>query len=432
MSTKLRRGIIGGVVVMALIGVGMAFAAREFKPAERLVPTTKVERGPVEISVMTTGEFRAPHSSTLVAPQVNGTLQIVSMLQTGMKVKAGDVVVEFDPSEQEYNYEQAESQLRQAEQDIIKAKADQQVTAAQDKVTLLKAKFELRRAELEVQRNELVSEIDAKKNDLALEEARRRLKQIEDDVKSRAASGQAGIRVLEAKRGASQIAMQVAKQNIENMTLRAPLDGIVSAKENRDSTGGFFTTGMVLPEYRAGDLTWPGRPLAEVFDVAQMEVQAKISEGDRANVNPNQPVEVRVDARPGLTYSGKVKSVAGLASRNMWSASSQKRFEASFQLDQPNAELRPGVSATLLIHGQKLQDVLYLPPQCLFENDGKQYVYKKSGSGFEPQELKVKFRTENRIVVEGIEQGVEVALVNPTAKGPGGSAKSGASGGAAR
>ncbi|MEO6120005.1 MAG: HlyD family efflux transporter periplasmic adaptor subunit [Terriglobales bacterium] len=431
MRSKLQRGIIVGLVLTLLVAVGVAFAAREFKPTERAVPTTKVERGPVEISVMTTGEFRAPRSSTLVAPQVNGTLQIVSMLQTGNRVKAGDIVVEFDPSEQEYNYEQSESQLRQAEQDIIKAKADQQVTAAQDKVAVLKAKFELRRAELEVQRNELVSEIDAKKNDLALEEARRRLKQIEDDVKSRAASGQAGIRVLEAKRGASNIAMQAAKQNIENMTLKAPLDGIVSVKENRDSTGGFFTTGMVLPEYRAGDLTWPGRPLAEVFDIAQMEVQAKINEGDRANVNPNQPVEVTVDARPGVTYSGKVKTVAGLASRNMWSASSQKRFEASFQLDQPNADLRPGVSATLLIHGTKLQDVLYLPPQCLFEKDGKQYVYKKSGSSFEPVEIKVKYRTANRIVVEGIEQGVEVALVNPTGKGPGGS-KSVGSAGAAR
>lgn len=430
MSVRLKRGIMVGVVVCGLIAVGVAFAAREFKPIERLVPTTKVERGPVEINVYTTGEFRAPHSFMLVAPQVNGTLQIVSMLQTGMKVKAGDVVVEFDPSEQEYNYEQAESQLRQADQDITKAKADAQVTAAQDKVSVLKARFELRRAELEVQRNELVSEIDAKKNDLALEEAKRRLKQIEDDVKSRAASGQAGIRVLEAKRGASQIAMQVAKQNIENMTLKAPLDGIVSVKENRDSTGGFFSTGMVLPEYRAGDLTWPGRPLVEVFDVGQMEVQAKISEGDRANVSPQQPVEVTVDAHPGLTYSGKVKSVAGLASRNMWSANSQKRFEASFQLDQPNADLRPGVSASLLIHGVKLNDVLYLPPQCLFERDGKQYVYKKSGSSFEPQEVKVKYRTASRVVLEGIEQGTEVALVNPTAKGPG--AKSASGGGAAR
>lgn len=431
MSKKLQRGIAVAVMVVAAVGVGIAFAAKDFKPVERVIPTTKVERGPVEINVVTTGEFRAPKSAMLVAPQVNSTLQIVTLLPTGTRVKAGDIVVEFDPSEQEYAYEQAESQHRQAEQEIIKARAEQQVKAAEDKVALLKARFELRRAELEVQRNELVSEIDAQKNNLALEEARKRLQQIEDDVKSRATSGQAGIRVLEARRGGSAIQMQVAKTNIENMTLRAPLDGIVSVKENRDSTGGFFTTGMVLPEYRAGDLTWPGRPLVEVFDVSQMEVQAKISESDRANVNPNQPVEVTVDAHPGITYSGKVKAVAGLASRNMWSASSQKRFDASFQLDRADEKLRPGVSATLLIHGLKLDNVLYLPPQCLFEKDGKQYVYKKVGSGFEPLEIQVKYRTADRVVVEGVQQGMEVALVNPSAKGPGG-AKSVGSSGAAR
>ena len=40
-------------------------------------------------------------------------------------LKQGDVVVEFDPSEQEYNLEQSKSQLDEAEQQIKKMKADQ-------------------------------------------------------------------------------------------------------------------------------------------------------------------------------------------------------------------------------------------------------------------------------------------------------------------
>ena len=43
----------------------------------------------------------------------------------------------------------------------------------------------VRRAELEVKRNELLSTIDQKKNLLNLEEARRRLKQLESDIKSK-------------------------------------------------------------------------------------------------------------------------------------------------------------------------------------------------------------------------------------------------------
>lgn len=425
MSAKRKFGFAGLVAaIVILVAVG-AMASRQIKPPERVIPTIKVQRGDVQIDVVTDGEFRAPKSASLVAPTVNGTLQIVYMVPTGTKVKTGDLIIEFDPSEQQYNFEQAESQFKQAEQEIIKAKADSDVLAAQDQTALLKAKFDVRRAELEVQRNELLSEIDARKNNLNLEEAKRKLAQLESDIKARSASGKAGIRVLEARRDAARLQMQVADQNIQNMQIKASMEGIVSAKENRDSTGGFFTTGMVLPEYRAGDLTFPGRILAEVMDVTTMDVQAKINESDRANVSPNLPVDVIVDAQPGKVFPAKVKTVAGLASRNMWSASSLKKFEASFQLEKVSDELRPGVSAQVMIHGVKLEKVLYLPVQCLFEKDGKPLLYAKKGSQFEPVEPKVKYRTEGRIVVEGVPEGAEIAMIDPTAQDAKGSKTSG-------
>jgi len=44
-------------------------------------------------------------------------------------------VAAFDPSEQEYNLEQAQSQLEEADQQIKKMKADQAVRVAQEAVT---------------------------------------------------------------------------------------------------------------------------------------------------------------------------------------------------------------------------------------------------------------------------------------------------------
>lgn len=420
---KKKRIVISLLLVMAamLIGKGALIAARSFSTPEAPIPTARVERGDVQIDVFTTGELRAPHSISLIAPPVNGTLQIVSMLATGTSVRPGDVVVQFDPSEQEYNFEQAESQLRQAEQDILKAKADAAVQAAQDQTDLLKARFDVRRAELDVQRNELVSTIDAQKNNLALEEAQRKLAQLEQDVKSRAVSGEAGIKVLVEKRNAAQLAMQVARQNIDNMTLKSTIEGIVAAKENRDATGGFFFTGMILPEYRAGDLVQSGRVLADVLDVNQMEVQAKVSETDRSNIAPNEAAEVHIDAHPDEILSAKVKTVAGLASHDFWSGNSQAKFPATFQLQQNSPDLRPGISALLKIHGTKLNNVLYLPVQCLFDKDGKPIIYVKSNGDFTATAVKVKYRTESRIVVEGLSEGTEVALVNPTMKQKSGS-----------
>ena len=415
---KKRRIVVSVVAIVAalLISRGVLAAARSLATPEKPIPTARVERGDVEIDVFTSGELRAPHSISLMAPPVNGTLQIVSMLSTGTAVKAGDIVVQFDPSEQEYNFEQSQSQLRQAEQDIAKAKADAAVQAAKDETDLLTARFDVRRAELEVGRNELVSSIDAQKNDLALQEAKRKLAQLEQDVRSRAASGEAGIKVLESTRNGAQLAMQVARQNIENMTLKSTIGGIVAAKENRDATGGFFFQGMILPEYRAGDLVQSGRTLADVLDVNQMEVQAKVSETDRSNIAPNESAEVHIDAHPGEVLPAKVKTVAGLAARDFWSGNSQAKFPASFQLEKNSPDLRPGISALVRVHGAKLSNVLYLPSQSLFDKDGKQIVYLKHGSNFEATAITVKVRTESRIVIEGLAEGSEVAVVNPTTK----------------
>ena len=203
MSAKRKLRWAASLALVLAGGAGAALALQQLLKPERGIPTTLVRRGSLETKVHTTGELRPARTVMLVAPAVGGTLKIVKLVKTGTGVKAGDLVIEFDPSEQQHNLEQSSSELAQAEQEITKARADAAVQAAQDQVALLKARFDVRRAKLEVSKNELVSQIDAKKNLLALEEAKRALAQLEEDVKSRAASSQATIAVRgEAWQGA--------------------------------------------------------------------------------------------------------------------------------------------------------------------------------------------------------------------------------------
>jgi HlyD family secretion protein len=389
------------------------------------IPTTRVKRGDIALKVYTTGELRPTRSGMMVAPPVAGTLQIVHLAPTGTRVKAGDVVLEFDPSEQEFNLEQNRYDLRQAEQEITKLKASSAVQVAEDQVALLKAKFDVRRAELEVLKKDFISAIDAQKNDLTLEEAKRHVAQLEQDVPSREASNRSAMAVLEEKRNKARLAMSQAEKNIQNMRLTAAFSGLVAVKENRDASGGIFFGGMTLPEYRQGDLVFSGRFVAEVLEVDQMEIQAKISESDRGNVNPGQPVEVRLDAIPGRTFRGTVKNVAGAASRNMWGGDPMRRFDATFQLDgqsaaapaSGSASLRPGVTVQVIILGDQIRNALYLPRQALFDKDSQPIVYIRRGSNFEPQKVTIKNRTESFVVVEGVGEGTEVALINPEEQG---------------
>src|SRR5512134_3859684 len=105
---KIRKAIsiILALLIVVGLGAGAFVALNEMKAAERDIPTVALKRGNVEMKIHTYGELRAVRSATLVAPSVGGTLQIVRLAKTGSRVEANDVLIEFDPSEQEHSLEQ--------------------------------------------------------------------------------------------------------------------------------------------------------------------------------------------------------------------------------------------------------------------------------------------------------------------------------------
>ena len=405
------RWILPAALVVVAIAAGTVSLRSMAKPA-KLIPTTTVQRGTVQIQVHSDGELRPIRSASLTVPPGSGALQIIKLVPVGSSVKQGEVVLAFDSSEQEFHLEQARYDLESARQEITKAKADAAVQASQDKVDLLKARFDVRRAQLDVSRNELLSSIDAQKNNLALDEAKRRLAQLTQDVQSRAAVNQAALEVAQEKRNHALVSMKQAQTNIDRMQIKAPMDGTIAIKMNMDASGGFFFSGMVLPPYHEGDTASPGRTVAEVLQVNQLEIQGKINESDRANVNPDERAEVRVDALPGVDLKGKVKSVAGLVSRD-WIGDNSRRFDATFTLDNPGTQLHPGETAHVIVQGTELKNVLYVPRQAVFDKNGKPVVYQKVGGHFEARDVKVINNSETQVAIDGLPEGTEVALINP-------------------
>lgn len=417
---KSRRAIswaVVGVVLCAVVGV--VAAVRRTSPATAAdgVPTARVKRGDLEMKVYVTGELRASRSEMMIAPPIGGgALQITHLLHTGAPVKKGELVMEFDPSEQHFKLDQNRSELEQAEQEITKAKADAAVVAASDKVALLKARFDVRRAELDVQKNELVSTIDARKNDLALEQAKRVLAELEQDVKSRSVSNQATILLAEEKRNKAKLAMDQAQGNIDKMRVVSPMDGLVALEKNEGAMGGFCCfPGMTMPEYREGDQVEPGRTVGQVVDPKEMELSAKVGELERNNVKEGQSVDIQLDAFPGSTFHGTVKTVGGNNTRRFWEDDSGSKFEVTIRLSTTDPRMRPGLTAHIFVNGDPRKDVLYVPRQALFLKENKRIAYVHNGGNFEPREVKILAENESRAAIEGIGVGTEIALIDPTA-----------------
>src|SRR5438270_5667257 len=138
---------------------------------QQQIATTKVRKNDVIVRSFARGELRAVRSTTLTAPNLFGTVQVTRMASLGSFAREKDLIIEFDDSEVNSRLEEKQLEIDQIDEQIKKAEADLAIRNNQDQVDLLTAKFGVRRAELEVKRNELLSSIDAKKNELSLEEA---------------------------------------------------------------------------------------------------------------------------------------------------------------------------------------------------------------------------------------------------------------------
>ena len=321
-------------IILLAIVVGAAYAGyRAIKslPARQAqIATTKVRQGDVVVRTYTRGELRAVRSTTLSAPNLFGTVQVTRIAPLGAFAREKDLVVEFDDSEVNSRLEEKQLELDQIDEQIKKSQADLSMRSNQDQVELMGAQYSVRRAELEVKRNELLSNIDAKKNELNLEEAKRRLKQLESDIKSRSEQAQAELAVLREKKNKGLLELQREKARLLQVKLLSPMSGLVAIRQNRT---GFMFPGMQIPDIREGDQVQPGIPVADVLDLSEMEVIAKVGELDRANLNEGQEALLALDALPDKKLHGKIKSLSGTASSNVFSFDPAKKFDVVFSIE---------------------------------------------------------------------------------------------------
>jgi hypothetical protein len=410
-SPKIRRRILNTLVICAAIGIAVWYGVRLYKlitaTVEEAMPIAKVQRGDVSLAVTARGDIRGGNPDVLTAPLTGGTdLHITSLKNPGEAVKEGDVVVQFDTTEQDFKLREAEADLAEAEQHMLQASAQREAEEEEDRYALAKAHSDIQLAELEVRKNPILAAITARQNTLALEAARDHLAQLEHNLSNRKANNEASIAIQEAGRGKAESQAKTARQNIEAMTLRAHRAGYVSLKQN--SSGNLLFFGMTLPLFQLGDSVRPGMAIAEIPDLKNWELSAKIGELDRGHLAAGEKVEITIIAVPDRPFTGHVKEIGGTTGQP-W----DRHFDCKITLDNPIPELRPGMSATIVVTTEELHNVLWLPAQALFESDGKTFTYVRSGASFTPKDVSLVRRNESKVVIQGLAEGQEVALANP-------------------
>lgn len=371
------------------------------------VPATTVKRGDVTFSVNARGVLQGGSTKMLAAP-MTGSAQLIltSLRKPGELVQEGEVIAEFDTTEESFKQREAEADLAEAEQMVLQAQNEAKARDEELNYELIAARAEVKTTQIETERNELLAAIVARQNNIALESATERLAKLERDYPQRKAAAGATIAIHEAARRKASMLSDTARRNIGLMVLKAPMGGYVNVERNTNSN--FFFPGMQFPLLQVGDPVRPGMGVAHIPDMKTWEVTAQIAEADRGHLKLGQEAEIRIVAIPGEVLKGQISDL-GSTTGPPW----DRKFECKLSLREGRKELRPGMSARIIVTTDTLRGTLWLPAQALFESDSRKYVYLSTNAGYVTKDVQLVRRGESQVVITGINEGDLVALANP-------------------
>jgi multidrug efflux pump subunit AcrA (membrane-fusion protein) len=405
-SRRLRRWIVA-ILVLVVMGV-LGFAAYRLRGGQGTggLPVAPVRKGDFLVIVRCRGELKARRSVQIVAPVNVPELRIVWLASPGGAVKEGDVVIRFDPSSAKQQLQEKESSLRQAQASLDQATAQANITAEQDKIDLATSKYELERARLEVSKQEIVSALQGEESRIDFSLAEKKVKVQEATVHLHDTSDKARIASLTRVRDQAQAEVNLTKRRLEQMEIKAPLNGVIIYAPN-------YSQGWVNAKpFKVGDQAWPGGVVAEIPDLATLEMEAKIDEIDRGKIEVNQETRVRVDSFPESTFPGKLSQLSPLTEQSFeWPPT--RSFRGYARVEKADSRLRPSMNGSMDIVVNRVPNALSVPAKALFTRNGKALVYIASKTEYRPVEVEVLARNPDEVAVKGLQPGSSVTLTEP-------------------
>ncbi len=383
-----------------------------YGPGPEELPTVLVERRDFLQTVSSRGELKSAESVQILAPQTPD-LQIVELAENGRPISEGEIVVRFDESAQEDLLIERQTEVRQVDKEIDQARAEHAITDERNEMFIMQATYNVERADLEASKQEILAEIEAEKAKIDVVIAKGELQKTEATAAASDISQDADIDRLMERRSKANRDLDLSRTYLGSMVLRAPANGIVHVLANNRAQGSF---GTARPPFQEGDTVWTGAAIAEIPNLESLRVEFRVDEVNRGRVAMGQPTRIRIDAVPDVTLSGSVSWLSPIATLVFNKLPPEKNFPAFTAIDELDSRLRPGMSATVEVVVQRIEDVLIIPRKASAQVDGRPTVYLKVGASYRAVPIEVAATNRNELVVaSGLEEGDEIALERPEA-----------------
>lgn len=272
---------------------------------------------------------------------------------------------------------------------------------------LVRATNAVRTAEVNVKR---LREYDYPLTKLELtanvENARRRLQQVQKENEAELQRLKADKEAADREFAKAEERLKRYQRNLEKCKIYAPVDGVAIYSTERTPWGRYVGEGERVHE-RMTVITIP--------DLKHMQVKVQIHEAVLDRVREGLPATITVDALPGQVFTGKVKSVAKMPSRNReWFQRDVNKYETIITIDGEVEGLNPGMTASAEIIVDRIEDTLVVPIQAVLDIANASWCFvAKSNGTVERRQVKVGASNDKFVqVLEGLEEGEQVVM-NP-------------------
>ncbi len=366
-----------------------------------------------------------PDQEVHVVSRIPGKVALVNAKE-GMVVKKGDELVKLEADDYALQAKQAESGIAAAKAKLAEVKAgarSQEIQALEGAVQQTAAAVEQTKAAVEQAKsaydlaqknysrmknlfdNAVVSQAEIEKAALDLEQARTSYKQVQKQLEAMngqltsakanldlAKSGPTShaVKALEAEVSRLQYSFELAQNAVNNTSVKAPIDGIVSKRN-----------------IEPGEMAQPGVPLITLVKMDNVKIEVSVPQDQVNQVEKGATVEVRVDGFQDKVFKGTVDFVSPVSDPE------NSTFPVNIKVDNSEGLLRSGMVAEVSFM-ERPDGYIEIPASAVVKKDHKTFVYTFDDGVVRLVEVKTKENNKDWIqVVSGLQRNDQV-VVNPT------------------
>jgi len=352
-----------------------------------------VHKGDFVQSITETGELDAVNSRTFVMQRFGRywyEMKIIGLLEHGSKVEVGDSIIQFDPSEVKKFIIERETDLETQKVNLEKIMVQNDNRRSEFNSSLLteQASFDLKKLEMEQfkfesEKSRKIKELEFKQAQIELEKVKRRIELNQIIDKNDLIIQQIRVNRVKAE-------VDNAYKVLPQLTIRTPIPGIFQVAKKRRSRD----------LIQVGDQIYFGTAIGSVPDLRLMKVNTVVNEADFMKVEVGQKVKVRLDALPDVDFDGEISFISKLC-HPIDDDSRQKVFDVEVKIKESDERLKPGMTVSCEYLCAELEDVFYIPLNCIETVDRKHYIYLDKGVKIEKLQVQVGPSNNSHIVISG-------------------------------